>query len=218
MSDPDRAEEPALAPDANRPASVRASVPCGAATSANDGREAHRRLAAFLRGETEDRLFREPTGHPAVATGFCFCDGSVLEAAGFFARAALLGVAMKIPSSAIKVWVLRRLGARIGRGVYLSAGVWVDPTFPRLVTIEDGVFIGMGARILTHEFRISEFRAGKVVIRKGAFVGGLTVVACGVEIGEGATVAACSVADRDVPPGATLVASPARIVKRREEP
>ena len=34
--------------------------------------EARARLDAFLAGR--DRLFVHPTGHPSIATGFCFCD------------------------------------------------------------------------------------------------------------------------------------------------
>ena len=177
-----------------------------------DLREAYRRLREFRRGKGEERVFRHPTCHPASATGFCFCEGSPWRAACFYLKAALLSIFFKVPSSRLRVWALRRFGARVGRGVYLSAGVWIDPTFPELVTIDDGVFIGMGARIFTHEFSIDEFRAGKVIIRRGAFIGGFAMIRCGVEIGEGAVVAACANADRDVPARATLISPPARIV------
>ena len=76
----------------------------------------------------------------------------------------------------------------------------------------------MGAKIFTHEYRIDQFRAGKVRIRRGAFIGGFAVIPCGIEIGEGAVVAACSVVHRDVPPGATLISRPARIIRRAEAP
>jgi hypothetical protein len=89
-------------------------------------------------------------------------------------------------------------------------------TFPELITIEDDVFFGMGAKVFTHEFRIDQFRAGEVTIRREALIGGFATIRCGVEIGERGVVAACSVADRDVPPGATLIQSPARIIRRRE--
>jgi len=102
----------------------------------------------------------------------------------------------------------------VGRRVHFSPGVWVDPTFPELITIEDGVFFGMGAKLFTHEFRIDQFRAGKVIIRREAFIGAFAIIVCGVEVGERGVVAACSVADRDVPAGATLIQSPARILRR----
>jgi acetyltransferase-like isoleucine patch superfamily enzyme len=134
----------------------------------------------------------------------------------FLAKALLLATIFRLPWNAPKVWMLRRLGAHVGDRVYFSAGVWIDPTFPELLTIEDCVFFGMGAKVFTHEYRIDEFRAGKVFIRGGAFIGGFAIIGCGVEIGERGVVAACSVADRDVPAGATLIQSPARILRRPE--
>lgn len=181
-------------------------------------RDAYRRLREFCQGRTSDRLFVHPTCHPAEPTGFCYCEGSLWRALRFYAKAVFLGLAFRLPSNALKVWMLRRLGAKVGERVYFSPGVFVDPTFPELITIEGGVFFGLGAKIFTHEFRIDQFRAGKVIIRRGAFIGGFAIIGCGVEIGEHGVVAACSVADRDVPAGATLIQSPARILRRPETP
>lgn len=184
--------------------------------TAGDLPEAYRRLRAFRAGPSDVRLFAHPTCHPAEPTGFCYCEGSLWRALAFYAKAIVLGIGFRLPSNWAKIWLLRRFGAQVGHGVYFSPGVWIDPTFPELVTIEDGVFFGTGARVFTHEFRIDEFRAGRVIFREKAFIGGFAIVACGVEIGAGSVVAACSVADRDVPAGATLIASPARILRRPE--
>lgn len=181
-----------------------------------DLQDAYRRLREFRAGRTSDRVFVHPTCHPAEPTGFCYCEGSLWQALRFYAKALWLGLAFRLPINSLKVWMLRRTGARVGSRVYFSPRVWIDPTFPELITIEDGVFFGLGAKLFTHEFRIDEFRAGKVVLRRGAFIGGFAVVGCGVEIGERGVVAACSVADRDVPAGATLIQSPARILRRPE--
>jgi serine acetyltransferase len=178
--------------------------------------EAYRRLREFRQGKTNERVFTYPTRHPALPTGFCFCEKSLGRAMLFHLKAMLLALAFKLPLNGLKVWTLRRFGARVGNQVYFSAGVWIDPMFPELLTIEDCVFFGMGVKILTHEFGIDEFRAGKVLIRQGAFVGGFATIRCGVEIGRRAAVAACSVAYRDVPPGATLISAPPMIVKCRE--
>lgn len=174
------------------------------------------RLREFRLGKTEERLFVHPIGHPSEPSGFCFCEGSAWRTMRFYAKAVLLDVVFKSPFNGLKVWLLRRFGARIGGKVFFSVGVWIDPTFPELLTIEDSVFFGMGVKLFTHEYRINEFRAGKVRIRRGAFVGAFAVVPCGVEIGEGAMVAACSVVHRDVPPGATLISPPGKILKRTD--
>jgi len=179
-----------------------------------DLQDAYRRLREFRRGRSSEKLFVHPTCHPAEPTGFCYCEGSAWQAIVIYCKAILLGAAFRLPWNGLKVWTLRRLGARVGSQAYFSPGVWVDPTFPELLTIEDSVFFGMGAKLFTHEFRVDQFRAGKIIIRRRAFIGAFATIACGVEIGEGATVAACSVADRDVPAHATLIQSPARILRR----
>ncbi len=182
-------------------------------TSRADLREALRRLDGFVKGKTAERLFIQPTGHPAEPTGFCWCDRSLWRSLPFFLRATALSLVFRLPWNAPKVWLLRRLGARIGRNVFFSAGTWIDPTFPSLIEIEDTVFFGMGAKVFTHEYRPREFRAGKVTIRRGAFIGAFAVIPCGTEVGEDGVVAACSLAHKDVPAGATLMSAPGRVVK-----
>ena len=132
-----------------------------------------------------------------------------MKAAWLYAKWLLLGLVFKLPFNAWKVWLLRRLGARVGRKVYFCQGVWIDPMFPELLTIEDGVFFGTWAKVVLHDFGPDAFRAGKVFVRQGAFVGGLAVIRCGVEIGRGTVVAACAVVTRDVPPGCTAISPPA---------
>ncbi len=178
-------------------------------------REGIRALQRFLRGETAARLFRYPTCHPGRPTGFCFYEHSLLKTLRLCLRGALLQSVLRLPFSGPKRRLLRRLGAKIGQHVVISAEAWIDPVFPELLTVEDEVFIGMGVRILTHEFRRDEFRAGRVTIRRGAFIGGYAIIGCGVEIGEDATVAAGALVGDDVPAGCTVIGNPPRIVPRR---
>ena len=182
---------------------------------ARDIAETKRELKRFLRGGTDQRVFSAPTGHPSRPTGFCYCDGGLLRMIWVYLRAVLQALVMKTPFNRLKIWWLRQLGTRIGKNVFISVGVFIDPLYPQLLTIEDDVFIGMDARIFTHEFRIREFRVGKVIIRRGAFIGGYSLIACGVEIGEEAMVGGATVVPLDVPPGTTASGNPAFITKRR---
>jgi hypothetical protein len=177
-----------------------------------DTRAARECLKAFLSGETGERLFTHPICHPANPTGFCFYETSLCETLRVCWRSTLLDAVFRLPGSGPKVRLLRRLGARVGAPVVISASAWLDPVYPQLLTIEDEVFIGMGVRIMTHEFRRDEFRVGRVTIRRGAFIGGQALIGCGVEIGENATVAAGAVVGRDVPAGCTVIGNPARVV------
>jgi NDP-sugar pyrophosphorylase family protein len=166
----------------------------------------------FLSGETEGRVFAWPTAHPSQPTGFCACDRWLLPRCWFYLKAAVLLAVLRWPFNAPKLWLLRWAGARIGHHVYLSTDVWIDPSFPQLLTIEDDVMVGVGARIAMHEYRRDQFRAGRVVIRKGAVIGGFALIGHGVEIGEGAVLAGGAVVGRDVPAGTMAVGNPARVL------
>lgn len=171
----------------------------------------------FLAGKTGDRVFTHAAGHPSQPTGFCPCDQGPLAVLWFYFKATLLVTLLKLPFNGPKISLLRKLGARIGQHVFISVDVWIDPAFPRLLTIEDHVMVGVGARIAMHEFGQDQFRAGRVTIRKGAIIGGFSLIGYGVEIGEGATVAGGAVVPRDVPPGMIAIGNPARVLRRKPE-
>ena len=180
-------------------------------TKHSDGQQELRR---FLSADCGEREFRWPTCHPSHPTGFCPCDHGLFSRLWFHLKAGLLIGVMMAPFNAPKRALLRALGARIGRHVYISYGAFIDPIFPQLLTIEDEVMIGMEARILTHEFGPDYFRAGRVTIRRGAVIGGYALIGPGVEVGEDAVVAAGAVVGREVPAGHAAVGNPARCVLR----
>ncbi len=172
----------------------------------------------FLDGDSAERVFSAPTGHPSQPTGYCPCDRSACGRAWFYLKATLLLFILKLPFNRPKVALLRNLGARIGNRVFISADVWIDPAFPQLLTIEDDVMIGVGARIALHEFGRRHFQAGKVIIRSGAVVGGFAWIRHGVEIGADAVVAGGAVVGRDVPSGMLAVGNPARLLRPKASP
>jgi len=167
----------------------------------------------FLTGKMTERVFSWPTCHPSSRPiGFCPCDRALPVKLWFYCKATLLLTALKLPFNSPKVTLLRWLGARVGCNVFFSTDVWIDPAFPELLTIEDDVMVGVGAKIALHEFGPGHFSAGRVVIRKGAVIGGFALIGPGVEIGEGAVVAAGAVIRRDVPAGKAAIGNPARVV------
>jgi acetyltransferase-like isoleucine patch superfamily enzyme len=133
----------------------------------------------------------------------------------FYVKATVLAILLKLPFNAPKIVFLRSMGAHIGRNVFISVDAWIDPAFPCLLTLEDNVMLGVGARIAMHEFRQDTFCAGRVIIRRRAIIGGFSLIGPGVEIGEGATVAGGTVVYRDVPAGMVAVGNPARNVKNQ---
>lgn len=170
------------------------------------------RFKQFLAGKTTERLFSWPTCHPSHPTGFCPCDQAWPATLWFYFKSTLLLTALKLPFNTLKIALLRWSGAKVGRNVFISADVWIDPSFPELLTIEDGVMLGMGAKITLHFFNLDYFQAGRVSLRKGALIGGYALIGPGVKIGEGAVVAAGAVVMRDVPTGRTAIGNPAQIM------
>jgi hypothetical protein len=166
----------------------------------------------FRAGKTSERVFRHPISHPSRPSGFCPCDRAWPATLWFYVKATLLLTLLKLPFNAPKVALLRRLGAQVGRNVFISTDVWIDPTFPELLTVEDDVMVGVGVKIALHEFGPRHFSAGRVTIRKGAVIGGFALINHGVEIGEGAVVAGGAAVGRDVPPGKLAIGNPARIM------
>jgi acetyltransferase-like isoleucine patch superfamily enzyme len=85
----------------------------------------------------------------------------------------------------------RLFGAKIGKDVHIAPEVYIDDFLPELITIEDGVIIGLRSTILTHEFTIKHGRFGRVRIGRQAIIGANSTVRSGVTVGDRALVAMC---------------------------
>lgn len=110
----------------------------------------------------------------------------------------------------------RSKGAQIGNNVFVE-GVLIEESFADLLTIEDDVVIAAHTVILFHDSSLNNLfgmpvKFGRVIIRKGAYIGANSTILCGVEIGEGSLIGAASLVTRDIPPGVVAVGSPARII------
>jgi acyl-[acyl carrier protein]--UDP-N-acetylglucosamine O-acyltransferase len=112
--------------------------------------------------------------------------------------------------------LLRNQGAHIGRKVFARA-LSVEEKFARLLCIEDDVVFAYGVRIILHDSALNNrygvpVRFGKVIVRKGAYIGARSIILPGVEIGEGAIVGAGSLVTRDIPPDSVAYGVPARVM------
>ncbi len=120
------------------------------------------------------------------------------------------------PSLKLKRWLMRRIGVTVGDGVSWGLEATPDVFWPDLITLGDHAIIGYDATILCHEFLQDEYRTGEVVVGERAMIGAGAIVLPGVEIGEGASVAANSLVTRDVPPGETVAGVPAVPMRTRD--
>ena len=159
-----------------------------------------------------------------------------------YLRDGIEGIAMELRTSPnLHAEILREFGATVGRDVSIHGPIHIvnaDTDFRRLrigdcvhlgtsvlidlahdVTIEDEATLSMRSSVITHmdvgpgllrEKRPRE--EGPVTIKRGAYLGIGATVLHGVTVGEAATIGAHALVDRDVAPGATLLAPRARLV------
>ncbi len=143
------------------------------------------------------------------------------------------------PLGGPKRWLLRRFGARIGRGLVIKPQVWIKYPW-RLVTgdhcwIGQGVWIDnladvrLGSHVCvsqqvyictgSHDYRKPSFDliTRPVELGDGAWLGARALILAGVSVGTNAVVAAGSIVTKDVPAAAVVAGNPARPLASREQ-
>ncbi len=141
-----------------------------------------------------------------------------------FWRGLLAHLAYYVVAPRVLATILHKVrGVRINhaRRVRIDAHVTIEPLYPELVEIEEGVFITSGVTIVAHmtptpllRTVMGGMRFERVRIERGAYIGVNATILPGVTIGEGAVIGAGSVVTKDVPPYCVAVGNPARVIKR----
>lgn len=129
----------------------------------------------------------------------------------------VLYTARFVPSFQLKNAMYRMIGVRVGRQASVGLGVMLDIFFPGQIEIGDNVVIGYNTTILGHEFMVREWRIGRVIIGNNVTIGANCTILPGVMIGDGATVSAMSLINRDIPPGAFWGGVPVRELRPAQE-
>lgn len=126
-----------------------------------------------------------------------------MEKAGMIttARNILITTIAKILPINLKKLLLRKIGVEIGEDAAIALGVQLDIFYPEKISVGSGSVIGYGTTILTHETTTERFSIGDVRIGEDVLIGANTTILPGVEIGDGATVSANSLVNRDVKSG-----------------
>jgi acetyltransferase-like isoleucine patch superfamily enzyme len=130
----------------------------------------------------------------------------------------LMGIARHAPSLRFKAWLYRRMGARVDRRACVGLEVTFDIFFAELISIGPDATVGYATTILCHEFLRREWRTGPVRIEKDAVIGANCTILPGVVVGEGATVSAMSLVNRDIPAGEFWGGVPVRPLQPRGAP
>lgn len=132
-------------------------------------------------------------------------------------------LAMWLPFNSWRVFFHRLRGVKIGKDVYIVQGAFLEETRPWLLTIEDRVRIGAGAKIFTHDGLYSihladmPHRYAPVLLKKECSVCPGAVVLPGVTVGEKSIVAPNAVANRDVPDRTVAGGIPAKTICTLDE-
>ena len=160
----------------------------------------------------------------------------LLQALWFFVGLPLLRCAV-VPSSGLRVRLLRWFGARVGTGAVIKPGVrikypwlfqmgdnswlgedcWID----NLARVELGhdVCVSQGAYLCTGNHNWTDPSFGLIVepirLEDGAWAGARSVICPGVTIGSCGILSAGSVAVRDVPPYEIHGGNPASFLRAR---
>lgn len=100
-------------------------------------------------------------------------------------------------------------GVNIGKDVFIGYDAIIETEYPHLVTIKDGVDVGMRATIIAH---MRESRS--VTIEEDVILGPGVIVLPNVTIGRGSVVTAGSVVTTSVPPMTLVQGNPAKPIAR----
>ncbi len=126
----------------------------------------------------------------------------------------------------LKAWTLRHPQSVVGFKVEIGEGTCLAPGSVLTTKIKIGrhCIVNVNASV-SHDCVVGDFVnlnpgavvAGNVNIGEGCFIGAGATLIDKVSIGEWATIGAGAVVINDIPPGATAVGVPARVIKRRDK-
>lgn len=124
--------------------------------------------------------------------------------------------------------LLRILGAKVGKDVFIGDYVRFDLNHSDLITIEEGVHIAGDVRLLCHKKDLSNYKAGVIYgqmpykygsihLGKNCAIGTGALIMPGVSVGEGAIVGAGAMVTKDIPAWSLALGSPAKVVKKYQK-
>jgi acetyltransferase-like isoleucine patch superfamily enzyme len=131
---------------------------------------------------------------------------------------AVIQLARYTPFLSVKNWLYRTfLGMKVGPETSFALMVMLDVMFPEKIQVGRNTVIGYNTTILAHEYLITEYRLGEVIIGDEVMIGANTTILPGVVIGDGAIVSAGTLVHKDVPAGAFVGGNPMQVIYTKEQ-
>lgn len=124
-----------------------------------------------------------------------------------------------IPHMVLNSWRIffyRLCGYNIGKNVFIGMRCYLDDLEPHMFTVEDNCIISYGVFFACHG---RNQQHTPITIKKGAYIGMRASIISGkngVTIGERAVVGACTLVNKDVTPGTTVVGVPCKPIVNPE--
>ena len=171
--------------------------------SQNTGQPVHRR----------NRLQTHPSDGPWNSLQYIWQHVNPLRVAFNFV---IIYACRFVPWLGLKNRLYRLTGMRVGAHASLALMVMPDVFFPQEISVGANSIVGYNTTILGHEYMLHEWRRGPVVIGENVTIGANCTILPGVVIGDGATISAMSLVNRDVLPGAWVGGVPIRPLERRD--
>lgn len=120
--------------------------------------------------------------------------------------------------------LMRKMGCHVGKGCFIGDNVRIDTGHADMITLEDGVSVAGGTRLLCHQRDFTHYFVGSdymklgytikpIVLKKGCLIGMESFVLPGVTVGEGAIVGAGSLVSKDIPAWTVATGRPAKVVR-----
>lgn len=124
----------------------------------------------------------------------------------------------------IRPWIVKKIGAKVGKNVFIGSKVWIDSGHADMLILEDYVHIAGECTLLCHQRNLKNYCVGddyaklgyrveKIHLKKGCLIGQRTMIMPGVTVGEGAIVGAYSLVTKDIPAWTIATGRPAKVVK-----
>lgn len=133
-----------------------------------------------------------------------------------------------IAARKMRPMLLRGMGAKVGKGVFIGDHVVFDLNHSDMITLDDYAHITGGCRLLCHQRDLKNYLKGDnaamvgysikpIHVGKGVMVGMMTFITPGVTIGDGAIIGGGSVVTRDIPAWTIASGRPAKVYKEVAE-